>query len=545
MLNKINPIILGNYRVYTRQCLANASATAAGPTVSTAGRRAKHENEQEDQEKSDLQGKIQFYQKLCASQQQAIVERRNATTKINNISQNIRQNTAGTSTSACRFSTFKSVPGQKTTIDPESLDLAGISIGQRELCRNRGEFRSGRSRDYYQSIGRLPEQSPNTETHRMDKQSYFFHGHKTQKNVDRIISTVNEKLIDNAESNINQTTTTTTTLVDLTTDITHVNNLFSCKENEQKINCQPSSIARNLLDYDEINVEFTEHEGEIFKKSSIELLQATVNTKKNSLSFRSKSKTHRSLESLERSIDYTALDAKSLDHFPYESPKLFYTHTKQRSLDSTQKSKKSPNSADKRNKRPSFLQRVGRSLHFLPRDKGQRPEQLLKRDEQLDGAHCSQDRNEYFLRKNPKNCDFFDKQVPDTKSDFFDKFGTKLDTLKCQQKFNNDDYDDESKKFETKDDNISDTHETTSGNKDSLEIGYSISQLGRLYLQNLQNQTEGLRATELVDEKNYLDWIARGDLDMLSHVESFRVKPQGNLDILKGILLDLFVCICI
>lgn len=98
------------------------------------------------------------------------------------------------------------------------------------------------------------------------------------------------------------------------------------------------------------------------------------------------------------------------------------------------------------------------------------------------------------------------------------------------------------------------THETTSGNKDSLEIGYSISQHGRFYLQNLQNtNSDGLKLNEIIDaekRQHYVDWLARKDLDALSQGTNSsdslgNNKPQGNIDILKGILMDLFVCICI
>ncbi|TGZ56940.1 Casein kinase I isoform epsilon [Temnothorax longispinosus] len=100
------------------------------------------------------------------------------------------------------------------------------------------------------------------------------------------------------------------------------------------------------------------------------------------------------------------------------------------------------------------------------------------------------------------------------------------------------------------------TQETMSGNKDSLEIGYSISQLGRLYLQNLQHigRKDGLQSLENAIEaekrERYIEWITRDDLDALSHGTNSsdslaHGKPQGNLDILKGILLDIFVCICI
>ncbi|KAK0094932.1 hypothetical protein PV326_009597 [Microctonus aethiopoides] len=508
-------------RIYTRQCLANASGTASGQTVGTSARQQKHETEQEEQEKNDLQGKIQFYQKLCVSQQQAMVERKHiatATATSGVLSQTVSHDAADNKPSgSCRFSTFKSVPGKPQQPDPESLDLSGLDLGRDDLVRNRAEYSSGRSRDYYQSIGHVPERSPNAQSHRMDKQSYFFHGHKTQKNVDRggAMSTVVEGLIGGSPGQLvgvdaNQSTFTGT------------------------------SVQQSNYEYrrDLGNVEFTEKEGEIFKKTNTELLQdsfsACKQQQQRSFSFRSKEKTHKSLESLDRSVDYAGADAKSLDNFPDETPKLLFSHGKQRSLDSTQqKNKKSINDSMKKSKRLNFFQRVGRSLHFLPRE---RERDQLKQNSQM--SMMNRDKNEYFLRKDDSDRDFFvDTQVPDDdKSHFFDKLGPKSVTSKCQKINSNNDtasIKSEIKKFfsknEQRNDNTSDidTHDTNSGNKDSLEIGYSISQLGRLYIHNFQNQTDGLNPTELIDnEKHYLDWIAHGDLDMRSHVESFRHKES-------------------
>ncbi|KAG8041315.1 hypothetical protein G9C98_002303 [Cotesia typhae] len=550
-------------RIYTRQCLANASGTAGGPTVSTSGRRQKHETEQEEQDKSDLQGKIQFYQKLCASQQQAIADRRNATTTTSGVSQTVNHDPAGSTPSAFRFSTFKSAPGKPPPDpnSPESLDLSGLGLGHRDIVtRSRAEYNSGRSRDCYQSgAPRLPERSTNAEAHRMDKQSYFFHGHKTQKNVEnrKLAPLVPLEFNDNADAAKPQATSTA--ILPLQFDYN-----FLPKKTDDAFFKYRNQISHGNDESGQVNIEFTEREGEFFKKSSTELLQATATTvKQRTFSFRSKDKVHKSLESLDPNPDYGNMDAKSLDNLPDETAKLSFCHSKQHSLDSAQKN----DSSTVKRKRPNFFQRVGRSLHFLPRDK-ERTQDLLKqscceqtesikkdkdKDKDDDDNDNNKDKNEYFLRKQQDSNFFEAAEVFNTKNDFFYDNRPKREPLlqlksgnELSNNFVTGDYKTTRKTAEEQDndnDKLSfNTHETTSGNKDSLEIGYSISQLGRLYIQNIQNQGDQLGPNEIIDgQKNYLDWIPRTDLDVLSHVDSFKRKPQGNMDILKGILLDIFV----
>lgn len=653
------------------------------PTVGTSSRRHRHEaidargDDQEEQEKSDLQGKIQFYQKFSARQQQAVAEQRRAVAVVgatpstassaaiaNNSKSVVRD---GSAPSPCRFSTFKSGirRGTGQSPDPDSLELASLGLEHRNVSRDRNELSPGRNREYYQAIARLREPTSNAEARRLDKQSYFFHGHKTEKNVDREVTILEDNVglgmrteastelsasvppgpLENSDdvtvkktSNFKDTGASATTMSCFRT-VDRDRGSFTEYE-ARRIGGQKAStvVTRRLVHEprrDSGNVEFTEREGEIFRKNSNEFLQATSTGRRRNFSFRSKEKTHRSLVSLERSVDYAGADAKSLDGLPDETPKEFF-HAKQRSLDSSQKSKKSADSSlIKPRKRTGFFQRVGRSLHFLPRER-ERCEDLLDRQEQrvTDYPQTDQEKCEYFLRRHRKDMDFFKPATspanvsPQLESHFFDKRLSKRDasipgcrnftakqfdtdknmttdrkedkeeddepeeeqryitfldeenfrpliedqitderrnyaeTLNLRDEKNsynrqNEEQRKESPEVGSPDQSASfDTHETTSGNKDSLEIGYSISQLGRLYLQNLQNAShtaETFRNVEMGDgEKRdrYLDWIAREDLDALSHrtnsTDSLgRAKPQGNLDILKGILLDLFVCICI
>lgn len=626
-------------RPYTRQCLPNASVATVGPTLgpnaSLRAIRQKREMEtrgdQDNQDKSDLQGKIQFYQQFSASQQKPVAERK---TKLVGHSQPAGNETA-TRTNPCQFSTFKSSPSRAAAPDAtSSLDLAGLSLGHRELGPKRAELNPATSRDYYQPMGRARERSPNAASRQLDKQSYFFHGHKTEKDVDREVVMfedlgTDDCVLESRRGGANN-------VVETAAASGGSMNCFGGPErgytdySDKKLRYPASSGVRRLtmayeMRRDSGNVEFLEKEGEIFKKSSSELLQEASTSKRRNFSFRNKEKTHRSLESLERSVDAPAMDCKSLDLLPEDRPKAFF-HIKQRSLDSSQKStKKSVDSvANKTRKRPSFFQRVGRSLHFLPREREKCQDLLKPEESRVDDSQYPQtdQKCEYFLQRRQKDVvDFFERtpsllvsrapaqfnlgnppdRYDDNHVDHVDGGSilcrpVDLKQLQEESTFRvMRDLDDLLKNYSvpgterdtagqtrssmrsvrSADDSAANneqllvqsrllepvasvaTQETVSGNKDSLEIGYSISQLGRLYLQNLQHvgRTDGgLQSLEAADvdvkRERYMEWITRDDLDALSHGTNSsdslaHGKPQGNLDILKGILLDIFVCICI
>lgn len=637
-------------RVYTRQCLANASS-AVGPTVGTSSRRLRHEAieargvDQEDQEKSDLQGKIQFYQKFSASQQQAVAEQRRAAaaaacstpmtpSNANNYQTIVRDGTA--TSNAYRFSTFKSSNMRKNEIskqDPDQLDIASLGLDNRHYSRARNEIRTDENPDYYyRTVTKLREPSSNAESRRLDKQSYFFHGHKTEKNVDRTVTILEDHLrwVDRVvagttscglSSNAGNEETTRTGTANPPVASPSTMSCFGTGDRESFAEYedrgkhpQAQNSPRKLeTRRDSGNIEFTEMEGEIFRKNSNELLQDATTVRRRNFSFRTKEKQHRSLESLEKSLDYPTAEAKSLDDLPDETRRVF-SHAKQRSLDSSRKTKNlagDPGSAKAR-KRPGFFERVGRSFHFLTRERETPSQDLLRREEEhfADYPQTDQEKCEYFLRRHGK--DFFDPvekiEQPESEIHFFDERPSKPETStkSYHGKFANVDHrqeqsnglldpenlaaclvDENFEKHETDAKTLSledaeqtpfahplaiqnkkntknvltdpsasvDTHVTTSGNKDSLEIGYSISQLGRLYLQNLQNASKNdnhrnPNTNEVEKRDRYLDWMQGPDLRALSHRTNStnslgRAKPQGNLDILKGILLDLFVCICI
>jgi len=615
-----------------------AVAPTLGPNASLRAIRQKREMEtrgdQDNQDKSDLQGKIKFYQQFCASQQNfAIAERktqRNVTVGHSQQPAPGGNETAATVattrvTNPCQFSTFKSsmpgsrtavvspLPSQSQTDAAASLDLSGLNLGHSsrlELGPNRiAELNPATtSRDYYQPISRTRERSPNVASRQLDKQSYFFHGHKTEKDIDREVV-----MFEDLEAEDSSCTRRVDEADDAAATSGGSMNCFSSPNKERGCTTDygdsdkkmkyPALAGAQSLAYetrrDSENVEFLEKEGEIFKKSSSELLQEATGSKRRNFSFRNKEKIHRSLESLERSIDLPAADCKSLDLLPEKRPKTFF-HGKQRSLDSSQKlTKKSVDSAaNKPRKRPNFFQRVGRSLHLLPKER-EKHQDLLKREEQpTDNRYpqTDQEKCEYFLQKHQKDADFFE-QTPsaltgratpaylgsfnevdagvalNSTGDYFGNVQLEESTFRVTGDMNNiskmnivDENAEPSIQSDGNANNIEQsrlldpvasiaTQETMSGNKDSLEIGYSISQLGRLYLQNLQHvgRPDGLQSAENAADAEklecYIEWIARNDLDALSHGTNSsdslaHGKPQGNLDILKGILLDIFVCIC-
>lgn len=628
-----------NFRPYTRQCLPNASVATVGPTLgpntSLRAIRQKREMEtrgdQDNQDKSDLQGKIQFYQQFCASQQNFVIAERKTQRNVTighsqQPAPGCNETVAATTRVAnpCQFSTFKSTtPGSRAAPPPPpdvaaSLDLTALNLGCSELGPNRivDLNPATTSRDYYQPmISRTRERSPNTASRQLDKQSYFFHGHKTEKDVDREVvmfedlGTNDANCIRRVTDDRDDAAATSGGSMNCFGGPDKEKDYDDC-DDDKKLKCPTMSGARRLTTAYELrsdleNIEFLEKEGEIFKKSSSELLQEASTNKRRNFSFRNKEKTHRSLESLERSVDLPTADCKSLDLLPEEQQKTFF-HCKQRSLDSSQKSTKK--SIDlKARKRPSFFQRVGRSLHFLPREREKRQD-LLKREEHPINSQyprTDQEKCEYFLQRHQKDVDFFE-HVPSVLTDrapvqsnlgSFDEAdiaiqksvgcpkdaqleestfrvtadsNNLLNTNTAERNIRQNNLG-ASKPSSVRSDSLNAvelvqsrlldpvasiaTQETVSGNKDSLEIGYSISQLGRLYLQNLQHvgRTDGLQSLEnAIDaekRERYIEWITRDDLDALSHGTNSsdslaHGKPQGNLDILKSILVDIFVCIC-
>lgn len=605
--------------------------------------------DQDNQDKNDLQGKIQFYQQFCASQQNfAIAERKmqhNVTVGHSQQPAPGGNETAAAATATrvinpCQFSTFKSTttPVNRAAPPPPpdaaaSLDLTGLNLGRsRELGSNRiAEVNSATtSRDYYQpTMSRTRERSPNTASRQLDKQSYFFHGHKTEKDVDRkvvMFEDLGTKGTDYARLTADDADDTAAISGGSMNCFGGLDKerSYADYDSDKKHRCPATSNVRHLtvtheMQRDSENVEFLEKEGEIFKKSSNELLQEAFTSKRRNFSFRNKEKTHKSLESLEKSINIPAVDCKSLDLLPEEQSKTFF-HSKQRSLDSSQKSmKKSVDSttANKTRKWPNFFQRVGRSLHFLPREREKRQDILKQEERTINSQYpqTDQEKCEYFLQRHQKNVDFFectpsalaDRAPVQSNLGSFDEVDTAVEqnstsrlkeahleenTFRVKRDSNN------SMNVDTAKDNMKQnnldasqslmqsdisanieltvtvmqsrvpliegpiasvtTQDTVSGNKDSLDIGYSISELGRIYLHTIQNidHTDGLRSTENAADasekrKRYIEWLkTKNDQDILSHginsCDSLtHGKPQGNLDILINILLDIFVWICI
>ncbi|XP_072742718.1 uncharacterized protein [Anoplolepis gracilipes] len=505
-----------------------------------------------------------------------------------------------------------------------SLDLTGLNLGRsRELGSNHiAEINSATtSRDYYHpTMNRTRERSPNTASRQLDKQSYFFHGHKTEKDVDRkvvMFEDLGTKSMDYAQlvtDDADDTAAISGGSMNCFGGLDKERSYADCDSDKKHKYSVTNSVRRltvtHEMQHDSENVEFLEKEGEIFKKSSNELLQETFTSKCRNFSFRYKEKTHKSLESLEK--NNIAVDCKSLDLLPEKQSKTFF-HSKQRSLDSSKKSVDLM-TANKTRKRPNFFQRVGRSLHFLPREREKR-QNISKGEERTINTQYSQtdqEKCEYFLQRHQKNIDFFehtpnalvDRAPVQSNLGLFDEVDTVVQSSASRLKDARLEEStfrakrDSSNSINTAEDNVKQNHldankplmqsdisanielnitlmqsrlpliegpiasvttqDTLSGNKDSLDIGYSISELGRIYLQTIQNidHADGLRSMENVadtteKQKRYIEWLqTRDDQDISRHginsCDSLtHGKPQGNLDILINILLDIFVWICI
>ncbi|XP_076673416.1 uncharacterized protein LOC143371737 isoform X2 [Andrena cerasifolii] len=470
----------------------------------------------------------------------------------------------------CQFSTFKSSPSGRAASDPASLDLAGLNLGHRETMA------PSRAAEFNSST--LRERSPNASSRQLDKLSYFFHGHKTEKDIDREAVVFVSNRPDYP--------------------LTYFGRLvkeMGGAEHEEKKQMGSTLDGRRLTREresrrDSGNVEFLDKAGEIFKKSSNELLQEASTKKKRNISFNNKERTHRSLESLEKSVDLSVADWKrSLDMFEYWPATVFYD--KPRTVDFSQKTKKS-------RKRPNFLQRIRRIWHSVLKRR------RIRRQIKYERSQSAQEKCEYFLQKFMEN-DFFERfpslpvARPPAETNVF---------LFCKRDAGNDDPDSGEQKevaaqleentFRVKDEEedgslnvntdasvkqqevsspsaesqsarhseentannvesietkLLDTvpnvaaQEPACSNKDSMEVGYSVSELGKLCLQNLQSSscTDVLHPREV----DGAEWIVRADVDALSHGATSSAslgyeKLQGNFDILMGILLDMFVCTC-
>lgn len=497
----------------------------------------------QDNQESDLQGKPQFYPKLCPKpvitqqKMRLVVEHPQLTGN-----ETPRAN-------PCQFSTFKSSPVR--TAPEASLDIAGINLGIREPTPNRVDLNCSTSRDYI--ANRLPDSSPSVSFRQPDKQTYFFQSYKAEKDInfevmmfDRL--TLDEKKIDHGG------------------DVAASGGSLNCfggvdkdkggadHDDKKQKGCTLGGrhhVSAHDARRDSGNVEFLEKEGEIFKISSSELLQEASAKKKRNFSFSNKEKTHRSLESLERSIDLSAKDSKSLDLLFEERSKAFF-HGKQRSLDSSQKSKKSmDSSANKARKRPNFFQRVRRSWHFLLMQR--RIKQRNKYERPLSGR----EKCEYFL------CQQYKNEILESTSNLL--LGRPQTELKLD--------------ISPKQDDTNKVEPISKDQKDDKEVTVLLEDGGAIRIINGQNElpdentnnklpegkdtekpplvTENDISRKLQEvigsekKEHIVDWVVTiANLDALSHATRSNETVgygilHGTLGILKGILFDIFLCVCI
>ncbi|XP_076225089.1 uncharacterized protein LOC116430498 isoform X2 [Nomia melanderi] len=349
-------------RPYTRQCLANASVTTVvGPTVGTPSNlrslRPKREamdalRDQDNQEKIDLQGKAQFDQKLSVSGQQQQQQQQPEGTADRKTQLVVSHSQPGGSELAqqrsnpCQFTTFKSSL-VRATPGVGSLGISDLSLEHREptVPPNRAaEPNTTASRDCYQSIDQSREPNP-----------HFFPRYVPTKEADREVVTFDggplpgnrlekrEDKLDNISADVNR--------------------------NSQRI--ADSRRNSGTMEYADRETKSNHSPGSKEEKQ------------RNS---------HRSLKSLERSYS-----ARSWLDGIYD---LYFCHSKQCSLDYSQKSEKSTDTFAKKpppKKRSNLLQRVRRSWNFL------REQRKFRLRHKYERPQSSQEKCEYFLRKCQKN----------------------------------------------------------------------------------------------------------------------------------------------
>ena len=223
--------------------------------------------DQDNQDKSDFQGKKPFYPKFFANQQHP--ER-----NTHLMEQSQASATCDTSRpKPYQFSTFKPTPGQPVATDPNSLGFSDLTVGHHEVGRKHTNYNSTHSRNYLSSPSHVRETSPNTSLRPLDTQSYFFHGHKTEKNINRETDELD--------------------------DLGAVGGLgisYGTNKNETGVSMEPSNVKK--------------------------------------LSTQKKKLKHRSLDSLKTEADI-ATDARSIDHLPSDNRPRAFVHENQQSVDST------------------------------------------------------------------------------------------------------------------------------------------------------------------------------------------------------------------
>ncbi|XP_078043982.1 uncharacterized protein LOC144473718, partial [Augochlora pura] len=427
----------------------------------------------------------------------------------------------------CQFSTFKSSP-VRVTPEVGSLDVSGLSLGQRDAA-------GSPNRDYQPDV---------------DREVVTFDGRtKPDRKEDRAASAGSLNCFGSVDRD----------------------------PEDKKKGCRRTDARRHSG-----NVEFLDEETEFFKN------MISSKPKKN-FSFASKEKkAHRSLESMGRSVDLSRLNRLVL--LFDDRPKTF-CNCKQRSLDYSQRSKKSMDtSANKApsQRRPSFFQRVRRSWHFLIKQR------RIRRRNKYERPQSVQEKCEYFLQKYQKNELFVlktsctqqatvatDKEEAATKPEdsTFRAKKVEEDNLLNRADSNVEKepqaspsteccFPDETKYHELSESNVSvetkppdlssNAQDTLNGNKEP-DVGYSTSQLGKLCLQNMQNanRNDALYSHEVAGndkdkdkEEQFMDWIVGARLDTVSRGTNTsdslgHGKLDRNLDTLTGILLDMFICICI
>lgn len=557
------------YRPYTRQCLANISVGTVGPTVggTTTNLRSMRQKREaidalrdQDNQESDLQGKPQFYPKLSSSK--PVITQQKMRPELNpqlNSNETPRAN-------PCQFSTFKSSPARVAPDIASPLDIGGLNLGPRETTspsNNRANC-TATPRDYSSVTNRLAdgEASPNPSSFRQpDKQSYFFQSYKTEKNFEMMM--MFDRPVHDEKKKVDHGDDVAASGGSL--------NCFSSVEKERggdhdekrQRGCtlgagrHPHNSTHDAR-RDSGNVEFLEKEGEIFKISSSELLQDASAKKKRNFSFSNKEKTHRSLESLERSIDLSAKDSKSLDLLFEERSKAFF-HGKQRSLDSSQKSKKSmDSSANKARKRPNFFQRVRRSWHFLLMQR--RIKQRNKYERPLSGR----EKCEYFLRRLHKNDSLSDRDsIRHSRAELNLSFLSKPDDdAKKDESISNEKKDEKEAKVVMEEDAIivmedvkfrvmDEENKLPDGGGDVVDKPPEENdEKPPLVTENdIARKLQEVIGTE--KKEHIVDWVVTiANLDALSHATRSNESVSygilhGTLGILKGILFDIFLCVCI
>ncbi|XP_076623118.1 uncharacterized protein LOC143342782, partial [Colletes latitarsis] len=234
---------------------------------------------------------------------------------------------------------------------------------------------------------------------------------------------------------------------------------------------------------------------------------------------------------LKRNVDLSLMGSQSLDLTEEEWQKTA-SHDKHRSLDYSQKTEKSlDTSANKSVHRPNFVERVRRTWRFLVKQR------LIRRRNKYEREQSAQEKCEYFLQKYQKD-DFFDR-VP--------SLPVRRASVESSHVF-------VSERDTSKDDLIFADQTQITGPLENSTFRAKNEENSLLNANDNALEKKPEVTFSNVEKKDSSDHFKDREINGNNNVKAIRTDMSNsglsntrdcmNFDTLKGILLDMFMCVC-